>query len=116
MGIQIKNKNHNYRNSCKKLIQEAFPFFPKKGCFSSIKTFCLCFYKQVKGGYKVMTNSTSPIEVVVAIIIGLLIVLSVPILTSFFMNIIGQILAIILSAIFIGVVIWVVWLLFEHYT
>ena len=53
------------------------------------------------------------IEVIFALIVGLMIVLSVPELKNFFTNILGQVLAVILLAIFVGIVIFVVWLLID---
>jgi len=54
-------------------------------------------------------------ELIFSLIVGLLIVLSVPALKEFFVNLIGTIFAVILLAVFVGAVIFVVWLLIEKY-
>ena len=56
------------------------------------------------------------VEAIIALIIGIAIVSSVPALALFFTNLIGAIVATILLGIFVAVVIFVAWLLFEHYS
>jgi 4-amino-4-deoxy-L-arabinose transferase-like glycosyltransferase len=53
-------------------------------------------------------------EAIISLIVAILIVISIPELKEFFANLLGQVLAIILLAVFVGVVIFVVFKLIEN--